>query len=156
LERRANQFKMKKERKIISSTTASTRFPLYGHWQLRSPEISRPSQSTKFRFPSMMKCFQKQNHVHANARPERARIELHWLQCKFCFLSFPSFEPNLEKTIESLIARAICLARDPRIKASPFPWSWHYIIAPQKMAEIVFNLNLSQAQDECVNKTFFT
>jgi len=56
------------------------------------------------------------------------------------------------------VTHACCLSfgHDPRTKASPFPWSWHYITAPQKMAEIVFTLNLAQAQDEHMNKTFFT
>jgi hypothetical protein len=56
------------------------------------------------------------------------------------------------------VTHACCLSfgHDPRTRASPFPWSWHYITASQKMAEFVFDLNFSQAQDECMNKTFFT
>jgi len=46
----------------------------------------------------------------------------------------------------------ICLSHDPREKASPFPWDLSYISDPQKMAEMIFNLNLCQAQDEKFRK----
>jgi len=39
----------------------------------------------------------------------------------------------------------ICFTHDPRIKASPFPWSFYYISNPQAMAEMIFNLNFGQA-----------
>ena len=48
----------------------------------------------------------------------------------------------------------IAFVRDPRIKASPFPWTLSYISDPQKMAELVFNLNYSQATDEFTSRGF--
>lgn len=39
----------------------------------------------------------------------------------------------------------ICFTHDPRIKASPLPWSLYYVSNPQEMAEMIFNLNLGQA-----------
>jgi hypothetical protein len=39
----------------------------------------------------------------------------------------------------------ICFTRDPRQKASPFPWAFNYITDPKKTAEMIFHLNLGQA-----------
>lgn len=39
----------------------------------------------------------------------------------------------------------ICFTRDPREKGSPFPWNLSYITSPQETAEMIFDLNLSQA-----------
>ena len=39
----------------------------------------------------------------------------------------------------------LCFTHDPREKGSPFPWNLSYITKPQKTAEMIFNLNLSQA-----------
>jgi hypothetical protein len=39
----------------------------------------------------------------------------------------------------------ICFPRDPRNKGTLFPWSFNYVSDPQKLAKIVFNLNLGQS-----------
>jgi len=39
----------------------------------------------------------------------------------------------------------LCFTRDPRQKGSPFPWNLSYITKPQETAEMIFDLNLSQA-----------
>jgi len=39
----------------------------------------------------------------------------------------------------------LCFTHDPREKGSPFPWSLGYITKPQETAEMIFDLNVSQA-----------
>jgi hypothetical protein len=49
----------------------------------------------------------------------------------------------------------ICFTHDAQIKGSPYPWKPNYVTNHQEVAEMIFNLNLRQAQDELFNKTFF-